>query len=397
MLPRRLVALVLLVYAAALPVAGPANASAKSKSGATASSGSTGNKVRQSCKVRTGKARAKRRAHRLCVARAARKAATPDTRITAGPGAGSTSTSATASFSFTSTLADSAFTCSLDGGPYAACTSPKVLSGLANGAHTFRVRATKAGRTDSSPASRSWTVAVATATPTATPTPAPTATPSPTATPAPAPILGKAVTRPPGSAPLSDADAAARVVRSPFEPRPGNYAANHRVPTAGELATYRAVASMDCATALKPRITGNFTGTTDEIIQWVAHKWGIDEEVVRATATHETYWRQEFIGDAGESFGIMQVRAPYHAGTYPLSQLSTPFNLDYFGMIIRYYYNGCGTWLNDFERGQQYAAGDLWGSIGAWNQGRWHLAGGESYVTNVKEYMAARTWATPYF
>jgi autotransporter family porin len=36
------------------------------------------------------------------------------------------------------------------------------------------------------------------------------------------------------------------------------------------------------------RVTGNFTGTTDEIIQWAAHKWGIDEDVVRSVATAES-------------------------------------------------------------------------------------------------------------
>ena len=34
----------------------------------------------------------------------------------------------------------------------------------------------------------------------------------------------------------------------------------------------------------KPRITGNFTGTTDEIIQWAACKWGWSDNVVRAQA-----------------------------------------------------------------------------------------------------------------
>ena len=44
-------------------------------------------------------------------------------------------------------------------------------------------------------------------------------------------------------------------------------------------------------------MTGNFTGTTDEIIQWTACKWGIDEDVVRAQAAKETYWFQKNVGD----------------------------------------------------------------------------------------------------
>ena len=59
------------------------------------------------------------------------------------------------------------------------------------------------------------------------------------------------------------------------------------------------------------RVTGNFTGTTDEIIQWAACKWGIDEDIVRAQTAMESWWHQSTVGDNGESFGLMQVRQPY--------------------------------------------------------------------------------------
>jgi hypothetical protein len=83
----------------------------------------------------------------------------PETTIDSGPTGTVASTSAT--FSFSSSEAGSTFSCRLDGSTWAECTSPHQLSSLANGAHTFDVRATDAGGlTDPSPASRTWTVSV---------------------------------------------------------------------------------------------------------------------------------------------------------------------------------------------------------------------------------------------
>src|SRR5207247_8596227 len=76
----------------------------------------------------------------------------PDTTITAAPPAISTSSSA--SFSFTATEAGSSFACQLDGGAFAPCVSPQSYSGLANGSHSFQVRATDAaGNNDPTPPS----------------------------------------------------------------------------------------------------------------------------------------------------------------------------------------------------------------------------------------------------
>lgn len=83
---------------------------------------------------------------------------TPDTTIESGP-AGAVS-SKTATFTFTSTVDPSSiFACALDGDPFTTCTSPVNLSGLAEGDHTFRVRASDlAHNQDITPAERTWTV-----------------------------------------------------------------------------------------------------------------------------------------------------------------------------------------------------------------------------------------------
>ena len=81
----------------------------------------------------------------------------PDTSIGSGPAGPTASTSA--AFAFTATEAGSTFQCKLDDGAWVACTSPRSLTGLAQGAHTFRVRSIDpAGNVDPSEATRAWSV-----------------------------------------------------------------------------------------------------------------------------------------------------------------------------------------------------------------------------------------------
>jgi peptidoglycan/xylan/chitin deacetylase (PgdA/CDA1 family) len=81
----------------------------------------------------------------------------PDSSIAGGP-SGTISSSAP-SFGLNSTEANSTFECKLDAGAWGACTTPRAYSGLAEGEHTFSLRATDAvGNADASPATRTWTV-----------------------------------------------------------------------------------------------------------------------------------------------------------------------------------------------------------------------------------------------
>lgn len=204
---------------------------------------------------------------------------------------------------------------------------------------------------------------------------------------------GKATTRPVGSLPLSDAEAASRVRRSSWEPRPGNYTPNRRIPSFTELATFR---SLNTTPAVyRDKVTGNFPGTTDEIIQWAAHKWGIDEDLVRAQAVKESWWQMSTLGDGGISYGLMQIKSTVSKGTFPLSQQSTAFNVDYYGASMRNYFDGAATWLNDpcCFSGAFYSAGDIWGSVGAWFAGRWYTTGAVDYINSVNWHLSTRTWS----
>jgi hypothetical protein len=81
----------------------------------------------------------------------------PATAIDSAPAATTNATNAT--FTFSASQSGSTFECSLDGAPFGACTSPAAFSGLAEGSHTFDVRATDpAGNTDQTPAGFTWTV-----------------------------------------------------------------------------------------------------------------------------------------------------------------------------------------------------------------------------------------------
>lgn len=208
----------------------------------------------------------------------------------------------------------------------------------------------------------------------------------------------------PGATPPSDCEQ--RVRPSSWEPRPLNDEANHMRGRSGVAIDG---ASADFNRTFRGRVDGNFTGTTDEIIQWAACKWGFDEDVTRARAVQESYWEQSKLGDRSDnartcaligksapcwqSYGILQVKSTVHKGTYPLAEQSTAFNVDYALGWLRACYEGAFShWLSD-----DYAPGDEWGCIGAWYSGKWYDDGAAGYIGKVKAQLAARVWEEPHF
>jgi len=154
-------------------------------------------------------------------------------------------------------------------------------------------------------------------------------------------------------------------------------------------------------TEIGVRVDGNFTGTTDEILQWAACKWGIDEDMVRAQAAIESWWHQDALGDwtsnSPESFGILQNRYPYEQSAWPGIATSTAFNADLTYAIWRACFEGYEWWLNNVDQGEPYVAGDTWGCFGRWFSGRWHTPAAEGYINRVQGYLGQRIWETSNF
>jgi hypothetical protein len=94
----------------------------------------------------------------------------PPPTITSEPPSLTNSTSAT--FAFTDGDSTATFRCRLDGGSFSACASPTTYTGLAEGSHTFRLKAVDPAGNESTVMSYSWTVDL-------TAPPAPTITAAP--------------------------------------------------------------------------------------------------------------------------------------------------------------------------------------------------------------------------
>lgn len=187
-------------------------------------------------------------------------------------------------------------------------------------------------------------------------------------------------TLPSGSPLPSDAQCAQRVQRDPWEPRPQNTQANHTTPQGPmDLRSW----SSEQADALKRRVTGNFTGTTDEIIQWASCKWGFNTDLDRAQAVVQTDWDQTFVGDSGDSKGIYQMRTSVWGGA-PYSQTSTAFNADWALGLRRACYEG----LMFYGKGSR---GQLWGCVGVHFSGEFGV-GDADYLAKVQKELVEKRW-----
>jgi hypothetical protein len=254
----------------------------------------------------------------------------------------------------------------------------------------------------------------------------------------------------------SSSTCANAVHRSSWEPRPDNYKPNHVLvdpatvhnsfatrPRSG-FGTY----DPRWDSWLLPRVDGQFTGTTDEIIQWAACKWGLPDNYLRAEADTESTWFQyetypsgrcvdmygcgdwfssesytarrtycsglatagvyDYQKDYGDglcpkTFSIIGIMSWWNPswgfswggnqnGTFPFTRNSTAMALDYMASQIRGCYEG---W--QWELGSSYKSGDLWGCAGAWYSGDWHDSGATTYISHVQANESAEPWLTASF
>jgi hypothetical protein len=242
--------------------------------------------------------------------------------------------------------------------------------------------------------------------------------------------------------PLSDHSAAALVTREP-ETRPFNARRykiagrrypplNGYTPTAAELHAFLHSRLSDGRTVVQFNPYFKFVDgrdglrnpSTDDLIQWGAHKWGIPENWLRAQYVQESYWNGFQTGDQAtvprswytlypiqarvpnslavyESMGITQVKwiadGSVGAGTEPLRWRSTAFNLDYQAATVRFYYDNPSGARSSWGD-QTYSPCDGWASVGGWFEPYpWHNDGQQEYIAKVQQRLRDREWATSTF
>jgi hypothetical protein len=243
-----------------------------------------------------------------------------------------------------------------------------------------------------------------------------------------------------------------RVHQSTWEPRADNSGPNNRMPSVRKVHAAFAARPRSGSGSFKhrwdtwllPRVTGHYTGTTDEIFQWAACKWGLADNLLRAVAVRESTWYQyeiypsgrcvtdwgcgdmvgsptpatetfcSLIGRRGHDYqadygsgicpetfsiaGVMSWQDPEWGrmkgnqnGTFPFNRDSTAFAVDYLAADLRGCYEGWEPWLSDAGP-VAYRAGDIWGCVGAWYAGEWRTDRALGYVHRVRRELRDRTW-----
>jgi autotransporter family porin len=218
-----------------------------------------------------------------------------------------------------------------------------------------------------------------------------------------------------GVYPLSDSTCASQVQQ--FAERvPENTTANNDVPPAGTNFSWGPWASGDVGPGGIPETQFNLnhvTGavpanfTTDEILEWAACKWGMDQNIAKGEAVAESNWKQSNAGDMDscgqfDSWGILQVRATNPSdcsttgvknsgwGGYPWTHNSTAVDADAQMARLRAVYDGQsymgagGNGSPALTGGTSTAVGaPIWNAVSTWQSGS--NTGTDPYVTGIQD------------
>ncbi len=136
------------------------------------------------------------------------------------------------------------------------------------------------------------------------------------------------------------------------------------------------------------RVNGACTGTTEQILEWAAKKWGFDQlgypELAKAIAVVESWWRQTTIGPNGE-VGILQVREVWP--DWEPARWSTAYAADYAMAVMRSHYDG-NSWLGGQTKGNLRDSVAAWECGCAYNGNNW-------YANRVFGYLDSKPWQRP--
>lgn len=154
-------------------------------------------------------------------------------------------------------------------------------------------------------------------------------------------------------------------------------------------------------------------GTTEQILEWAALKWGLDKipgsskDLMKALAVQESDWYARIRGDYEECLqdwcypspgfygldyqttGITAVKRTSWADSWPSSQNSTAFAADWTGAALKAYYDGAIPWAIGTK-------GNLTRTIGAWYCGC-DDGGGDAYAASVLNSLSTREWEQSFF
>jgi autotransporter family porin len=238
--------------------------------------------------------------------------------------------------------------------------------------------------------------------------------------PADASMLTPFFTRIPAGRELPDeATCAARIRQGGPEPRPDNVTFNQTIPPVDQVAMLTAFGGGrgydSAAVPLGKRVSGNFTGTTDEILRWGACKWGFNEDFVRADAYQANGWHQAAVSgwtsnrsncptggptragqdgtECAQVFGMFGITWQFHKSSWPMVRDSTAFNIDYSLAVQRVCFEGLVAYMRGWGPPENmYGPNDEFGCAASFFTGGWYDFTTIQKVNSIRDTLAKKPW-----